>query len=496
MPISFGFYYKQAIFWVVILFAVFATYSGIIFYQRTQAAEQIELNNGNIENIIDLELKKDGSLMYSGKIIKNVIFPEKDGDEFRYIVLDAPGFFLNQLKITVHLPDGASEDQIRQLAYAIHGVEENNFYKQDGKTLIYDFKGIAPTGEITIVAILPKGLIQFSFWDKLFFISKGHLTKIWIYLGIVLPFTTFIILLSIWLSKWKDRIALNVRKVSKNVPYQHNDPPAVAGVLLKCRITEKEIAATLVDLARRGYIYIFQNKNGFSFAKGEKYRQSESDLYPFEKILLSKIFEQENFKSSQSDIDKRAGKHIFSRKVAQTYLEIYNVAANSGYFIHDPFSVQTKYKKFSYATFFIGVTGFFLNIFWGPKPNFLIYFFSGMILSAMLINWAAPLMPIRTKYGSRILKKWLAFSNFLSLETPLKEEEINQNLFEQYLPYAIVFDKEEEWIKRFYDHPFTSPKWFDTYQNVITVEDFGNTLFSIIGHVSNLLVSVREPIVD
>lgn len=494
MSISLGIYRKQAILLMAILILVFFSYFGINIYQHSRASEQINIER-DYQNTINLELKKSGELVYDGKTIKDVIFPENDYDEFRYLVLDSPGFFIEKLTIVLHLPE--SSPQVKQIVYAVHGVEENFFYQQDNRTLVYNFREISPSGAITVVANLPKGLVQFSTQDKIVFAVANQLSKVWLYFGLALPIITFLILFLIWFLRWRDLAGLKTRVISKNIPGgEQREPAAIVGVILNGKISSREIAATIVDLARRGYIYIFQKNNGFAFAKGEKYRQNESELYLFEKILLSKIFEKEGFKSSDKDIDQRVGKHIFSRKIAQTYLEIYHLVGRSGYFVEDPSSTQSKYKVFSIIAFLLGLAGFIIGIFWGPKPNFLIYLFAGVILSATGINRFASLMPFRTERGRKMLKQWLAFSNHFSLDKLLELREINQDLLEEYLPYAIVFKKEKEWLKRYGNHPFTPPNWFDSYKKVITIEDFGNNLFSIIGETSNLLTSAREPIID
>ena len=448
--------------------------------------------NSNISSTI--EIKNNGTVVIDGKAYSNVLKILPDKYEISYKVFDQPARFINRYQATIILPKSLQPVDVKQIVYAVHGVGSYNAYMKDSQTLIYEVNSISPGATVTITAYLPKGslnppiLKQLNFWV----IELSAKNNIWI--ALTFPLITLIIMFYMISKRQKSRL-FKVRQISLQPPA--SVPPAVAGVLLDGWVGGREIAATLIDLAIRGYIFIIHKGDSFSFGKRKLMNKNESfDLKPFEKILLSKIFEDDKIKSTRDDVDMRVGRHIFSRKVADAYLDVYRVATEAGYFVKNPNKIHIAWKYTGIGLFILSVLGYVLTAAYGPDPKFTLFLWGGAMLSSAIIIKFASLMSIRSAYGEAQLKLWLAFRHYLSIKKPIEGGQSFVGTYLKYLPYAIVLGSEIELTKRFFNEPFAKPDWFESPEDVEAIDTFAEKLFQIIGYTSTSLDKSHEPTVE
>ena len=139
---------------------------------------------------------------------------------------------------------------------------------------------------------------------------------------------------------------------------------------------------------------------------------------------------------------------------------------------------------------------FILNAIVGADPKFSLVFWVGGMAAAAVTIRLAPFMPARSQKGSQELKKWLAFRQYLFSKKPLMAKDVLQNKFEEYLPYAIVLGGEVEWARRFGREPFKKPDWYESSEQVVTLERFTGQLYPLIGYVAKNLARSHEPTVE
>jgi hypothetical protein len=275
-------------------------------------------------------------------------------------------------------------------------------------------------------------------------------------------------------------------------------PPALVGVLLTGTIGSREISATIIDLARRNYLHIFTDGEDFSFGRG-KALESEKiyELRKYERLLLAKIFPDQSAKSSLEDINVQLGKQLFSRKMAQVFLEIYNEVSEYGYFSQNPGLAHQKYRIFGLSMFFIGLSGFALNAVINSDMPYLLFLWFGTIIASVFIITLAKKMPTLTEKGKQARLSWLGFRSYLVSKNQKNSlsDELN-NPYSDYLPYAIVLNSEVDWTKKFLKSVFAKPGWFDSGIQISTIEDFANSVFPLIGYISHNLIVSRTPVID
>ncbi|MCL4364643.1 DUF2207 domain-containing protein [Patescibacteria group bacterium] len=209
--------------------------------------------------------------------------------------------------------------------------------------------------------------------------------------------------------------------------------PAEVGTLGDETADLKDVSATIVDLARRGYLKIEERSKGdFYFVKKKDYG-SKSGLLPYETTLLEAFFssgtefhlKDENIYSDIESVKKLLYKDVVDEKL----------------FDKNPETTRTIYYVIALVALFTG------NI-----PLTLVAFIFGRI------------MPRKTQDGSNSFAVAKSLKNFLTTqERQLEFQADKQLMFERLLPFAIVFGVEKIWAKRFADLELKPPTWYQGY---------------------------------
>ena len=441
-------------------------------------------------------LTQKKNLTGSLKILQDAYSGAPYAYEISFLALDSPGFFLDNFKVIIHLPEDVTPDQVAQRVYAVHGIESHREYMQDTQTMVYEASNIDAGASYTVVADLPKNILEPT-PDKKFVYTLAQIpAKTYLAIAIILPLLTMIVLTVMIIRRRQDQIFYLSDKIINHPP---NDvPPAIVGALMDGRVGAREIAATLIDLAQRGYLYINYHYDGtYSFGKRKSLNlEFMPELSEYERILLSKIFLPEQYKSTGDDVQMRIGRHIFSKKIAQVYLNIYNEATKRGYFIQNPMIIHLYWRYTGIVAFFFSLIGFFYTAFWGPDPKYTLFLWIGQMAASTVIIWLSGFMPVRSVTGTTVLRQWLQFKHYLTLSRRIEGGATIQDQFNKMLPYAIVFGVEPEWTRRFMSETFYKPDWYESDKQVITLEAFVEELFPMINYVGESLDKSHEPTVE
>jgi uncharacterized membrane protein len=285
-----------------------------------------------------------------------------------------------------------------------------------------------------IVAVLePKEFVSFwnTFVGKLMIGLIGFIGLIWY---VFLPFY----IIYRWLKFGRDpKSTVGVTTAWFDPPKTQNGKrfltPGEVGTLGDETVDMKDISATIVDLARRGYLIIDERKkNDFYLIKN---KNIDNSLLTFEKTILTKFF------GSKKEI-KIKDKEL-STEVAQIKNEMYEQMVEDKLFDKNPQTTRTIYYVLAGFALFTG--NFFLAI---------VAFLFGRV------------MPRKTVFG--VESKNIAFSlkNFLtSQKRQLEFQADKQMMFERLLPFAIAFGVERIWAKRFESINLQQPSWYHGYSS-------------------------------
>ena len=212
--------------------------------------------------------------------------------------------------------------------------------------------------------------------------------------------------------------------------------PGEVGTLGDETVDMKDISATIVDLAHRGYLVIDERKKGdFYFIKGKKYGNNVG-LLSFEKKLLSGIF------NTGDDIVKLKGKDL-SWTVSDVKNKLYELVVEDKMFDKNSQTTRTIYYVIAGIALFTG--NFFLAI-----TSFLF----------------GRVMPRKTVFGAEAKNVAFSLKNFLtSQKRQLEFQADKQLMFERLLPFAVAFGVERIWAKRFEGLNITQPNWYHSYSS-------------------------------
>jgi uncharacterized membrane protein len=248
--------------------------------------------------------------------------------------------------------------------------------------------------------------------------------------------------------------------------------PAELGTLVDGKPDMRDITATLVDLAVRGYVHIAetQTEGVFGLFSSKEYtftlRKDRSDwtpLQPHERDLLDAMFAGRGSSVSLSDLKNRFYKHLPGLRN-----ELYGRLVKDGYYTGRPDRVRLAYIIGGIVLGFgIALASSAVMTALGMQP--VAGIFAG-ILSGLVVVLFGWFMPSRTPRGTRELEKVLGFREFLErvegdrLERTVKTPE----MFEKYLPYAMALGVEDNWARAFEGIYTQPPSWYSGPGGVTT----------------------------
>ena len=482
----FGIYTRKLSFFAVLALIFVA---GVLYFKsNTYKADtnfDLLLPSADTNPNITIEIKDNGAVFVNGKNSGKHTDIITGYDELRMPIVDKPGNYLHNVKVTLSVPK-ASAYSVQHEILAIHGVDSSYSSVLNDSTIVYEADGVSSFGSVSIVAKIPQGIINNPWYVE--FINELSQAKFsyWVIIAAALPLLTIIYMV---MFLFFQRRLNQVDQPTEPVNYLPMAiPPAIVGALYHQKVGPREIAATLIDLARRRDIVILDRERDFAFGKG----RFDSRLLAYEKVLLSKIFRQ-SMTSERAEVERRISHRLYSKKISFVSAGIYNIATRMGYFRCNPQKIHAKYRLIGILTFLFGVGGFFSSFMLEFFPKFTAIFWIGMILSALVIIFTASRIPLRSQLGNEALSNWLAFRKFLSDPNPLAFSNNLQATFEAYLPYAIVLDCEAAWARRFEPHNFVVPSWFLSDKSGLGLQDFCLSLFPIVSYIGRSFAALREP---
>ncbi|MFA6098394.1 MAG: DUF2207 domain-containing protein [Patescibacteria group bacterium] len=229
------------------------------------------------------------------------------------------------------------------------------------------------------------------------------------------------------------------------------------GTVVDERVDLKDISATIIQLAVKGYLKIREVEEKKLFKNSKNYdliklKEADDKLLKFEKLVFNGIFDS---KKSINISDLKNKFYVHLKDIKQS---MYDLVVTDGYFPSDPESVRRIYLGISALILPIG---FFIFI---GFSNSLAGF--SMIAIGMIAMIFSRAMPRRTKKGAEAHEHILGFKWFLSVTETERLKFHNApdkspKQFEEFLPYAMALGVENEWAKQFAGIYLTPPDWYE-----------------------------------
>ena len=366
------------------------------------------------------------------------------------------------------VPVGDASAQI-MLPAGVTGVRTNEFtgsYRSRGQDA--NVTASENTVEVSMTRPLSfhEGLTVVVGWDKGFVKEPGTSDLIDQFLAsnwpIFLPVPVFLLMFWLWYTRGRDP---RVGPVAVQYAPPEGMSPAEAGTLVDESAAMRDITATIVDLAVRGYIVIEEKEKsgmiGLLHNKEYVFHLKKSvkewaGLKPHELVLLAGIFSN----GAQTEVELSSLQNEFYTKLPGIKNGIFDELMEHGYFQHRPDYVRSSFVG---GGLVLGVLFFFLGnalsqkMGMAPAP-----FFVAAILSAGIIVGFGWIMSARTADGAKALASVLGFEDFLTHVEADHLDRISQTpeTFEKFLPYAMALGVEKKWVGAFQNIYTQPPSWY------------------------------------
>ncbi len=283
-----------------------------------------------------------------------------------------------------------------------------------------------------------------------------------------------------------------------------DQPPGVVSTLINEQAGMPEILATLLDLARRGFLVIeqdqhqgfFDHSTDFVFHRTEKSQskhptigsqflnlnaasllnavteyqndlkstgvEADTGLRHYERLLLDGLFPGNATDTHLSELRNR-----FYSLIPVIKSNLYNEVVQAGYFKQSPDRVRGVWMFLGLVFLIIGAgAGLFLlttnlgRAWMNSISPLLPYPCFGLGLTGLAMLLVANYMPAKTQLGSQEAAKWRAFRTYLKNINKYTNLQQAGDQFEKYIGYAVAFGFQGQWIHEFSRVLTEMPYWY------------------------------------
>lgn len=410
---------------------------------------------------------------------------------------------IQNAEATVTLPSNAIT-QVACYQGIIGSTQECESSQDEVNAIFKSTTPLSPGEGITIAVGYKKGLVPIitvarpkTLWEKI--TSPGNLL-----LTLIIFSTSWSIIFRQWWKNgrdfWfrrKDLFDPNAKEEKKPIGAHEtivvlysppeNMRPAELGVVIDQKADNRDVTATIIDLATRGFLKIEEVPKSWLFGKVDynltKKDKDNSKLLPYEKELYDAFF------SSKKSVKISSLKYTFYNDLAKVKNQLYDNLVSKKLFIKRPDKVRGIY--FAVAIFAIA-GGIGSTIFGLASQNALVVSLAlGLFIGCLPLLFLANFMPRRTAQGHDMYLKTKGYFLFVDKAEKYRQRFFeNKNLFNEVLPYAITFGLTEKFAQAMKDigiKPQTTSWYAGTH--AFNVGTFGSNIESFSNSVSKSMAS-------
>ncbi len=277
-----------------------------------------------------------------------------------------------------------------------------------------------------------------------------------------LPIGVFVAMFYLWWTRGRD-------PEHGSITVQYDPPdnlsPGECGTLVDNEASMRDITATLVDLAVKGYITIEQKDEshllGLSHSKGyifhlKKPAAEWAKARAHEQAMLVALFDA----GASPDVKLSDLQNHFYTNIPSIRDRIFDALMSDGYYLHRPDTVRQAYVGGGIVTAVLLIVGgaWLSGVTGVPQLTWTI---TGVLCGVVICGFGW-FMPARTLSGWRALEKVLGFEMFLGRveKDQIERLEKSPDLFEKYLPYAMALHVEKRWVQAFSGIALQPPQWY------------------------------------
>jgi uncharacterized membrane protein YgcG len=388
-----------------------------------------------------------------------------DSDELYWNIFTSISVPVNNVYVRVSLPSAeASQEDLRAHIYrGITNLSATAFVLSADK-YVFETEFVEPYEPVTIAAEFPRGIVdRQAFWRWLILFFSPYILS-----------TIIILLFVIYVIYYWSTTPTRGRGRGTIVPEYappNNLPPAMSDVILHKRLGYKTWPATIVDLAVRGHLIIKEESQSFIGIRLQPdyiiertaiAGDNDRELRGYELKFMDALFSLDNVYSTKKMKRLSSSKRTkFDKKLEEVKKALYKETERDT----DAFSVgitTEKYKKESGVSWLLFVSFLiFLISFIVTRLSFLIPLFV-LMLSATFVHHFVLYYPRLSEKGALLREHILGFKMYMAVAEKYRMQNLTPEIFEKYLPYAIIFNLEKAWGRVFETQNLDAakPNWY------------------------------------
>jgi len=269
-------------------------------------------------------------------------------------------------------------------------------------------------------------------------------------IGVLIAIGGPFLVLALWYTRGRDPQVGPVPEYLSEPP--DNLPPAVVGTLLDEHADLRDVMSTLVDLAHRGYLVMEEEQKEGLFGIGKSstftFKRTDkplNDLRGFEQRLMSSLFSNNQMERTLESL-----RNSFYMVIPRMQADLYDELVREGLFTAKPSTTRAFWGAIGGVVFVLAVLGFFAAISLTETiGGALMCIPIALGITGLCASIVGQHMPAKTRRGAEQAAKWNAFREYIRhLDKYGNVQEAAQH-FDDYLAYAIAFDVDRSWVRRF-----------------------------------------------
>lgn len=263
--------------------------------------------------------------------------------------------------------------------------------------------------------------------------------------------------------------------------------PGEIGALMDQTADTLDITATIVDLANRGFLTVTEVDKKWVFGSKDYILKStakdKKDLFSYEEELLDRLFDE------GEEVKLSGLKNKFYKDLAKVKDKLTAHMVEKKYFVENPNNVRAKYSGLAVVVLLAGAGAIWLGV--SQKLGFVLDSGVAIVPVGIVFLVFAQVMPRRSAEGRSMYVRSQGYKMFIERAEKYRQQFFEKkNLFNEVLPYAIVFGVTEKFARAFAQMGLEtqSPSWYHGH-GVFAPAVFAASMNSFSSSVSSAMAS-------
>ena len=361
---------------------------------------------------------------------------------------------IKQVEVVVSSPPGIPLERVVSTAYTgAPGASGSDFTEDRADTFLTfrTTRPLRPREGLTIAVGWPPGAIR----------GPGVMQRAWRLLGdnwpLVLPFLALGGVLLVGRLYGRDPGG------RPSIRPEYQPPaglmPAAAGALVSERAVPRDVVATLVDLAVRGFVRIEEQPAIFGepeyIVRRIKPLSDDPQMRPFERALLVGLFGADGSLAERRLSEVRRDYDAVFPPLRD---ELYRTMVRDGLFPSSPERVRALWLVTGLVV--VGLGAFVLAGGAGSIVSSPVRLGLGLVVAGLVIAVLSPSMPRKTLRGAQALAHVKGFREFLERTSKDELRRLPPDTMHRWLAWAIALGVSERWIHAFDGLTVSEPAWY------------------------------------